>query len=389
MKNFFQVIVPHSFHTTTASSECKPKSDNCFVNWHIRLLVAAATVTLWWSGTITEAQTHPETLTVEGQVVNATLQAESPIIVTVVLHQNRLGSQNDVAKLTDSEGGFLFKDIVYDPEVLYGISVIYENALYGKNLDLSKGNPDHVTLTVYESSSSDTILSVTSSSLLISQIDKTDQLIWGLEIARVTNNTDRTYVPGAEPMSLLRFGLPPKAVGLQVDTSLSGSDLIQVDRGFALTGSVPPGNHEIMYSYQFPYEGNEATITKSYPYGAGQIRIMAPEGLIDLSSKNLGINELVTIGGRNYHLLPGSELPRGSQISITLKGLPSASVLERLTRRIRGLGLNVIIPTTLGLFLVALICFSLWKRELLRRPVLGQLSEKTDTNKNPQKSKNM
>ncbi len=389
MKNFFHLNVPHSIHTTTQSNECKPKSDYRFVNWHIRLLIAATTVTLWWSWTITEAQTLPDTLTVEGQVVNATLQAESSIVVTVVLHQNRLGSQNDLAKLTDSEGRFLFKDIVYDPEVLYGVSVIYQNALYGMDLDLSNGNPDHVTLTVYESSNSDTLLNVTSSSLLISQIDKTDQLIWGLEIIRVTNNTDRTYVPGAEPMSLLRFGLPPKAVDLQVDTSLTGSDLIQVDRGFALTGSVPPGNHEIMYSYRFPYEGNEATITKSYPYGAGQIRVMAPEGLIDLSSKGLGISELVTIGGRNYHLLPGSELPRGSQISITLTGLPSASVLEHLTRQIRILGLNTIIPTSLGLFLVALICFSLWNRKLLRRPALDQLSGEIDTNKDSQKSKNV
>lgn len=339
-----------------------------------RLLVPAAMVALWWGGSVLEAQAQQETLVIEGQVVNATALAEGPLDVQVVVHQNRAGARDDLTTTTDPDGRFRFEGIVYDSEVLYGVSVIYQGALYGRDLDLSGGPPGHITLTVYESSDSDDVLSVASSSLLIAQVDKAAQLIWALEIARVVNGTDRTYVPGPEPMKLLRFGLPPGAVGLQVDTALLGVDVIQVDRGFALTGSVPPGDHEVMYAYRFPYERSETTITKSYPYGAGEVRMMAPEGLVDFSSEELGEGEAVTVGGRSYRLLPGSGLPRGSEVSFTLGGLPRASFAERLSQRLDGARLELVVPAGLGLLLLLVIAFALWKRGTLRQPDLASES---------------
>ena len=91
--------------------------------------------------------------------------------------------------------------------------------------------------------------------------------MYALEIVNVVNASDRTYVPGAEPMNLLRFGLPPGAKGLQIDTSLVGADAIQVDRGFAVPANIPPGEHEVMFAYHFGYEGQSVTLDKSYLYG--------------------------------------------------------------------------------------------------------------------------
>ena len=67
--------------------------------------------------------------------------------------------------------------------------------------------------------------------------------MYALEIVNVVNIGDRTYVPGPEPMNLLRFGLPAGSSELQIDTQLIAADALQVDRGFALTANVPPVEH--------------------------------------------------------------------------------------------------------------------------------------------------
>jgi hypothetical protein len=183
-----------------------------------------------------------------------------------------------------------------------------------------------------------------------------------LEIARIVNTSDRTYVPGPEPMKLLRFGLPTGARDLQVDTGLPGADFIQVDLGFALAASVPPGEHEVMYTYRFPYSGTEASYTKSFIYGVEHLRALAPKGEMTLSSDMLGGAGDVVIGGQTYQLLEASDLPRGTRISLRLDGFPRPSLAQRFDRRFDDIRFEYVGPVGLGLFMVALIGLVFWRR---------------------------
>ena len=303
---------------------------------------------------------------VEGRVVSGTAGAGDIAGVTVVWHEEGDNRHEHQQATTDSEGRFAFGGIGFDPGVIYGVSVDYQGGIYGVDLDLSDASPPPVSVTVYEATDADDLLTVTSASILLAQVDKATQTVLALEIVRVNNPTDMTYVPGPEPMSLLRFGLPPEARDLRVDTGLTRADVLQVDLGFALTASVPPGQHEVLYAYNFPYSGAKAVFAKSFPYGAASVRVLAPYEVARLTSQVLEGPEDVKIGERTYQLLSGSEFPSGSRISFDLLDLPEASVGERLGRRIEGLRFEYAAPVGLGLMMAVLIVYALWRRRAAR-----------------------
>ena len=268
--------------------------------------------------------------TVEGTVQNATPGGDGVSDQTVTLHRVTAVGFDDLTTTTDAAGAFNFADFEYDPAVSYGVSVRYHDAIYGTDLDLSGGSPEPVTLTVYDGTSDDGIIAAGSASLLLADADPSDQTLAALEIVRLVNRSDRAYVPGEGVMELLRFGLPPGATGLVVDTPLIGADYVQVDRGFALLASVPPGEHEVMFSYRFPYEASGFTLEKTYRYGADKVRILAPEEVVSITGSSLGSTSPVTIGERQYQVVESEGLTRGAAVSIDLDGLPMASTGQRI-----------------------------------------------------------
>ncbi|CAI8038502.1 hypothetical protein GBAR_LOCUS21463 [Geodia barretti] len=119
---------------------------------------------------------------------------------------------------TDTEGNFRFENVPLDPEALYGVTIRYQGVVYGTDIDLRPESPTPVTVTIYETSDDQSLLSVSSSSLLIPQ----------------------------------------------------------VDRGFAVPANIPPGEHEVMFAYHFGYDGESVAYDKSYLYGAEKVRILVP-----------------------------------------------------------------------------------------------------------------
>ena len=242
-------------------------------------------------------------ISIEGQVVNGTLGSGNASNVEVTLHNEGLTTHEHIEVLTDDSGNFKFEGIQFEPSLVYGISLRYDGALYGRDLDLFDGSPPPLTLTVYDSLADQELIHTSVVSVLFAATDKASQNISALEIVQIVNESDHTYVPGTDnPMNLLRFGLPPDSHNLQVDTRLLGADTVQVDRGFAVLASIPPGTHEIMYTYQFPYSESQTTFTKSLPFGAENLRVLSPHEVLTLSSEDLGNPESITIGERPYQI---------------------------------------------------------------------------------------
>ena len=327
------------------------------------MALGVATLTVWsLAAPVADAQSPPDTLVVEGHVTNGTAGAPVPTGLAVVLHRHTDAGDSDLETTTDADGRFRFHDVAYNPEALYGVSVRHKEALYGRDLDMSAGSPSPVSITIYEAVDTESSLSVSSASVLVADADPVSQTLWALEIVKVYNGTDTTYVPGTGPMSLLRFGLPPGARDLSVDTRLLGADVIQVNLGFALTAAVPPGEHEVMYAYRFPYTAASTLFVRSFRYGAGSLRVLAPYEVAQLSSQQLLGPEPVTVGGRTYQLLTASDIQRGSRISFELQGLPQASLGERLGARVRAVRLEYVAPLALGLLMLSLVGLTLLRR---------------------------
>ena len=303
-----------------------------------------------------------ESITVEGLLLNGTDEEDVLVNHLVVLHQDISGIHEDLETLTDDSGRFIFDEVIFNPEASYAISVEYQSVLYGQDLDLSKGSKSSISLVVYDSSDSVDLLFVSNASVLFAEIDKVSQIVWTLEIISVNNNSNQTYVPGSGPMSLLRFGLPDGAQGLQVDTDFLAADVIQVDRGFGVVANVPPGEYEVMFAYFFPYTSEQIVFSKSLRYGAENIRILAPYGEIRISSDQLGSSSHILIGDRPYQLLEGIDFPRGYTISLDINDLPRASFTDRVRRGVENFQLEYVLLVILATLMVFLIGFSFWVR---------------------------
>ena len=314
-----------------------------------------------------EAQSAPPA-TVAGRVVNATPGGNggnggAVAGAAVTLHMQTLETQDSVRTITDAQGKFRFEGIAVDPGVTYAVSVRYQDALYGEQISLRDGDPPPLTIRVYDAAYDMDAIRVGASSLLFAGADRATQTIAALEIVKVVNDSDHTFVPGNQgPMSLLRFGLPPGADGLQVDTRLLGADIVQVDRGFAVLGSVPPGTHDIMFTYRFPYEGGETEFSKSFPFGADSLRVLSPDEVLRLSHADFGAPEPVSIGERAYQLIETADVARGERVSLRLSGLPSATLGDRIGGALSSARYEYAAPVALGAFLAALIPFAIWRR---------------------------
>ena len=307
------------------------------------------------------AQESPPARTVEGRLVNGTAGGPVPAGATVVLHEESATRHEHREAVTDADGGFRFEGIVVEPDTVYGVSVTYGEAVYGVDLDLSV-QPEPVVLTVYEPVRDDSFLKVPTASVLFAQVDEVTQTLWALEIVSITNDTDRTYVPGPQPMQLLRFGLPADAEGLTVDTRLLQPSVIQVDRGFGLFASVPPGEHEVMYAYRFPYSGSEVEFSRVFRYGAERLRVLAPRDVADLYAGGLALSETVAIGEQDYHVLSMADVGRDARVSVTLRNLPAPSFVDRARRRVEGLPWQLVAPGLLAVLLGGIIVVALRRR---------------------------
>ena len=308
------------------------------------------------------AYAQEATAVVEGRVVNASSGGGTVGGLVVTLHEVTTDGRRELETTTDADGRFSFDEVRLESGTAYGVSVIYQDAFYGEDLDVSKWPPDPVTLTVYESSSDDGALKVSSASILFAGASAETGTVSAMEIVNLVNSGDETYVPGPGVMDLLRFGLPSGASGLRVETSLVGANHIQVDRGFALVASVPPGSHEVMYAYEFPYSGEETAFDRSVRYGAENLRVMTPEDAMDLAADSLEEARTVTIGETRYRLIEAAGLAPGTPISVTLSGLPQPGGGPGLRDEIR---FEYAAPVTLALLMAVLVCYALWRR--LRR----------------------
>jgi hypothetical protein len=297
---------------------------------------------------------------VEGLVVNGSPGSPSTAGLVVTFHQDNASQHEHLETPTDAEGRFRFESIIPDPFVVYGVSVRYQDALYGTDIDLLNGPPPSMLLEIFEVSNDQQIIHANSASVLFADINKETGTIAVLEMVQLANDSDYTYVAGDElPMDLLRFGLPPDASSLQVDTRLLGADVVQVDRGFAVLAAVPPGNHDIMYTYEFPYVGTEHVFTKSLPFGAEGLRILSPDDVLTISGEDLGPPEKVTIGSSPYQLLEQIGLDRGTRVDVTLSNLPQASFPERMLYAVKTVRAEILAPALLGIPMLVLTGFAI------------------------------
>ena len=273
------------------------------------------------------------TFDISGMVVNNTDISEPVENSLVTLSIRRLNNPNEEQQTTTGvDGTFAFINVDYYEDALYEVSVLFDSVTYKKNVDISTGETSqpNIIITVYSASDSSDIVSIYNTSILFTDVDVKASRIFVMEMVTLQNKTNFTYIPGDGPMELLRFGLPNGTEGLYVETDISQADWLQVDKGFALITPISPGKHEMLYTYNFPYEGSDHVMTRKWRYGAENVRILIPREMANIRTDLGNTANPITIGDMDYLAVEDVAIKRNQNMTIEFTNLPQHNTLQKI-----------------------------------------------------------
>ena len=277
--------------------------------------------------------------------------------INVNLHQLIGDTFTTISTSTDSFGKYKFSGISIENNALCSVSVLYREISYSTNfISCAKDNVKFDVI-VYEPTTDNTFLVVDDMSIVLASVDPMERKVWILEMADLNNTGDKTYVPGKGPMSLVRFGLPEDYFELAVDTDLSDVEILSVDKGFALSGNIPPGSHKIMYQYSLSYSKGDLNLRRSFLYGVKKLRVLIPEGITFVADIDIFSENMEEIEERKYTEFISIDLKRGEKVTFEISQLPVLNLFNRFYTEIRTAYFDDLILAVMGLLLTVIFGF--------------------------------
>ena len=302
---------------------------------------------------------------ISGEVVNRTPGEEIPAGRLVVLHiLMQDGNQDFKSASTDANGAFSFTDVPLAEVLGYLLVATHQGVDY--TLEILPGEAlTGLELEIFETTSSIDAVGIVLDSVMIADWDVPDRTLSVLELVQLENYGNETFVPDlAQPanMAFLRFALPSNARDLQVQTQLPEGQVLQVDRGFAVTTSVPPGQHGIAFTYTVPYQGDRLDFSRRFSLGAQAFRLLIPVNLGSATSSALSSGSNVQIGDTDFRVLQAEDVPLGGTVDIQLDNLPQPSLLSTAVNSLGQSTAIWVVPITLVLGLAGLLVIGIVRR---------------------------
>ena len=310
-----------------------------------------------------------ETVTINGRVVNGTAGAETPgglpVLLLITGQDGTLAGTGQAQ--SNADGSFTLENVLLLEGAGYNVSVDYGGVFYGRSL-FADQLADEVLITVHEATEDAGLMHVDRQVMVISDFDVAERSATVTEFVLFTNPTDltlRANLETARPgmFSFMRFALPPEATDVTVQSNLRGGDVISVGSGFALTASVPPGEHSVDFTYTFPYEGGGLEFRNSLPQGAEIFQILVPSQFGGIEIGGLTPRPPVGIGDTVYRAWEGRDIPAGAGVQLRFSGFPQPGAFARVGSTLSGGNFWITaIPAAMGTVLVAFLFLGIFRR---------------------------
>jgi mono/diheme cytochrome c family protein len=227
---------------------------------------------------------------------------------------------------TDSAGLYRFEGLPTDPNLVFATRAEYPEGVPNSSEVASFQSGEtgiNLPLPVYETTTDPSGIRADRVHYIVEFQDGQAQVA---ELLVFSLDGDRAYV--GDGAGVLRFNLPPGALGLSISDGELGGRYLPVENGFVDTLPLPPGQatRQVLYRYTIPYSGGKLDLQRSLPYPATNVNAL----IADLGQKvtteggldNQGIRQ--TQNG-NYYNLSGQNLPANQPIVLRLSGLPSGA----------------------------------------------------------------
>ena len=271
---------------------------------------------------------------IEGQLVNGTAGGGSiagqAVILTIYLNGGETG--NSSAK-TGADGKFVFSGLSTASGNSYDVKLKYQEADYtSKRLSLADNETTKsTTLTVYDSTGSDSAISITAAHTIVYLVDGNLEIV---EYLVFTNASDRSYIGSGEITATggkrtLKLPLPAEATELQYGGDLITGRVLPDANGLVDTTAVLPGDKLIAYGYKIGYDSGSYKFSQKIDYPIASYNFLVQGENTTATSAQLSAGQIVDFQGLKFISLSGGNLARGETLNVQLSSLSRAGLPQR------------------------------------------------------------
>ena len=261
------------------------------------------------------------------------------------------GTTEQRTTLTDATGAFRFEGLSTGTDYVYTVAVNYASVDYwSDNVQVMSDSPvTSLQLPVYETTTDAGAVKVVLDHLAV-QVNKGAQTIQVLNYVKLHNGGDRTLVAeGANTMAshpaALHLPLPKDASNIAPADGLTQENLSLTDDGLADSTPFPPGDREVVFSYDLPYSSASYLLERAVVYPTDKLAVLMPTGNVQIDSAQLPNRNEAEMESSKFLVMTGENLAAGTPVQLALSGLPKAD---------RGIGSEVLQPLVVVVAVLAL-----------------------------------
>ncbi len=305
-----------------------------------------------------------------GQIVNGTTPNKETIYEIKLMATQNASSELIDIEIINTKKNFDFKKIDADEAFTYFLIVNHQNIptiVFIEDIE----NPKNITITVYDRVFTPEDIEVIDYSIMIPHISPESDIISVLGLISFTNISDTTYFadlsdPNTTGLNLLRFSLPENFENLSVDSDLPPGNVMQIPTGFALSNPVPPGDHQILYSYSMPRNTGSIKYNIRLPFGSKKFKILVPENS-ELTTDYDLLKDSTLVDDKKYELLQGQDIKKGEVVIIDLVNISKPGTWKKMTYFIEKNSIPFFVGSITGLILIFILIFTFFRSNFKKR----------------------
>ena len=253
---------------------------------------------------------------------------------------------------TDAAGAFRFEGLSTGTDYVYTVAVNYASIDYWSDSIQVKSDDPVATLQlpVYETTTDAGAVKVVLDHLAV-QVNRDAQTIEVLNYVKFHNSGDRTLVAEGinttttQPAAL-QLSLPKEASNIAPVEGFTQENLSLTDGALADSTPFPPGDREVVVSYDLPYSSASYLLERSVLYPTDKLTVLMPMGAVQIDSGQLPNRNETEMGGNKYLVMTGENLAAATPVQLALSGLPKAES--------KGIGADALRPLVVVIAVLAL-----------------------------------
>lgn len=261
------------------------------------------------------------TSSVSGSITNGTAGASLPPQLAVTVVQLGDGGGEVVRKQTNSGADGKFRVEGFDPAAGRRLVVAtdYQGVTYSRTAEFPEGSSDATAdLKIFESTDDDSAIRIPSDVITI--IEGTENNLEIIQLLRITNSSDRTFVGTNESGARRVLGLPvpPGATDLLALEGFRGEATSPIAGGIVTSDPILPGDSSISYLYRVKVARSGWSLRRAIFYPTQRIDLLV-ETMLEVSAPGFRFEEQVTLEEKTYRRYRGRSLRVGSDLEAEIR----------------------------------------------------------------------